>query len=84
MKRFYDCIEIVIPKKDWLHDGCPIDGENCYNCKYMKAGGTLGGERWIDCSYDEEKGLGDDSTVDQLGDMASWSYTFPMGHLLYA
>ena len=64
MKRFHDCIEIIIPKKDWLHDGCPLGRENCYGCEYMKASGTFGGEAWVDCSYDEKEGLGNDSTVD--------------------
>ena len=53
MRRFYDCIEIVIPRKRWASEGCPIDGENCYECEFHKAGGTLGGEVWIDCDYDE-------------------------------
>ena len=64
MKRFHDCIEIIIPKKDWLHDGCPLGRENCYDCEYFESSGTFGGEAWIDCSYDEERGLGNDSTVD--------------------
>jgi hypothetical protein len=54
MKRFYDCVEIVIPKKDSWNDGCPLDKENCYDCEYFKRGGNLGGQVWIDCSYDEK------------------------------
>jgi hypothetical protein len=64
MKRFYDCIEIVIPKKDEWHDGCPLGRENCYDCEFLAKGGTLGGKVWIDCAYYEPEEPGDDSTVD--------------------
>jgi hypothetical protein len=54
MKRFYDCIETVIPRKDWMHEGCPLDRENCYECEYHGRGGTLGGKVWIECNYDDK------------------------------
>ena len=53
MKRFYNCIETVIPRNRWKGDGCPIDGDNCYECEFHQGGGTLGGEVYVDCTYDE-------------------------------
>lgn len=44
-RRFYDCKEIVIPQ----NDECPLGLENCYECEHFTCGGTLGGERWIEC-----------------------------------
>ena len=64
-RRFYDCIEIVIPKDDgWDGGGCPLGNENCYECEHMVRGGTLGGEVWVECDavdYD----LGDEKEKPQ-------------------
>lgn len=55
--RHYNCIEIVIPRKDTWNDGCPLDKENCYECEHFLRGGSLGGEPWIDCDVTENDKL---------------------------
>ena len=50
-KRYYDCLEIVIPK----NNECPLGEENCYDCPHFFRGGTLGGEVWIDCDFIQEE-----------------------------
>ena len=47
MKRYY---KVDIHPKD---NECPIDKTDCNNCNFCKYIGTLGGEYYIDCIYDE-------------------------------
>lgn len=46
-KRFYE-IEIH-PKNDECHSG----ENNCNGCEFCKYIGTLGGEFYVDCKYDD-------------------------------
>ena len=55
MRRFYSCKEKVIPVARWLSEGCPLEGDNCYECEYFVKSGTLGGQVWVDCKYDERE-----------------------------
>ena len=47
MKRYY---KVDIHPKD---NECPKDKTDCNNCNFCKYIGTLGGEYYIDCIYDE-------------------------------
>ena len=56
MKHFYNCV--IHPKcdEDWggrQLDGCPSGFNDCDHCKYCEYIGTIGGEYYIDCNYDE-------------------------------
>lgn len=52
MKTFYDCV--IHPRSQDEHDDehCPISKNDCANCMYCKYIGTLGGEYYIQRSYD--------------------------------
>ena len=47
MKRYY---KVDIHPKN---NECPISKTDCNNCKFCKYIGTLGGEYYIDCTYNE-------------------------------
>ena len=46
-KRFY---EVEIHPKN---DECPNRENNCNDCEFCKYIGTLGGEFYVDCKYDD-------------------------------
>lgn len=56
MERFYDCV--IHPKEDdspYSGKCCPTGKNDCNHCEHCKYIGTIGGEYYVDCSYDDNE-----------------------------
>lgn len=70
MKRFEDCVIHPRQQNGWDGNGenCPIGKNDCADCKHCNYIGTLGGEYYIECRYDESEEAEMDKRLDDFSE----------------